>query len=105
MFLKEGVSSNFVFLSASNNFFCSLDSLDGISTFKITYISPFLELLGTSKPFPFKRCLSPVLLPAGIVYLTVPIRVGTSTLAPNTASVIVIGSVKYISSSSLSNKG
>ncbi len=54
-------------------------------TFTITYYSPrFPDRLG--HPFSCSRSLFPELLPGGILILTVPSRVGTSTVVPSAAS-------------------
>ena len=50
----------FVLLSSSNNFFCFLSILSGITTFKTTYKSPVARPDGLFSPLPLTLCLSPV---------------------------------------------
>ena len=68
-----------------------------------TYIFPLPIAPTLLMPLPFSFTFSPDWVPALTSRITFPVRVGISFLHPNVASTIFNGTLKYISSSSLSN--
>src|ERR1700710_2188093 len=56
-------------------------------------MSPLLRPLGFGAPWPLRRWMEPCLVPGPTLIFFVPSSVGTSIVAPRSASAIVIGTV------------
>src|SRR5260370_1199347 len=71
---------------------------DAATTEIYTYWSPLAPFLALGTPFSFSRSVFPLFVPGGILTSERPSIVGTSILAPNVASLTVIGILVYKSS-------